>query len=66
MLQHKNSAGFKFVWPDYSDYVEVYHSNASFADLPFEVVDVSHDPRDMSTLKVLADQTSEYSKPLER
>lgn len=65
MLTVENKAGWKFIWPDYSNYVEVYHRNASFSDQPVWAEDVSDKPRDMSTLNTLAFQTSDYAKPLE-
>lgn len=63
-LRNKES-GYEFVWPDYSDFVEVYRKDVSFSDQPYEVVSVAGMPRDMSTLNVLAFQTSDYAKPPE-
>lgn len=62
MLVVKNAAGYKFVWPDNSDLVEVFHDNAPFPEYPLEVLSIGKEPRGESTLKRIACSTSEYAR----
>jgi hypothetical protein len=60
MVQVINRAGFRFI--SVSDQlVEIYHPKASYADQPFEVVRLN-DANNESTLRRLANETSEYTR----
>ena len=62
MLNVTNEAGFKFVWPDGSPYVEVFRSDVAFADQPLEVIPAGDDERSIKTLNKLAFNTRAYSR----
>jgi hypothetical protein len=62
MLTYTNSAGYVFKWPVGNPYIEVYHNNDSFPDLPLEVIDAAGLKREDSTLKRLGNELTEYSR----
>lgn len=62
MLSVTNDAGFQFVWPDGSPFVEVYHRDVAFADQPYEAILAVDVPRTEKTLKKLAFNTSDYAR----
>lgn len=54
MLTYTNSAKFRFVWPELSNIVEVYHPSASYNEAPLEAVMVADLPHSREGLKTLA------------
>lgn len=60
-MKVKNQAGFVFVWPEGSPYVEVYHPEDFLPEYPMEVVKMT-EARNESNLKQLAFSTGDYSR----
>ncbi len=61
MLNVTNEAGYKFMWPDGSPYVEVYRDDVMYADQPLEVIPAGNEDRSIKTLNKLAFNTRDYS-----
>jgi len=61
MLNVTNEAGYKFMWPDGSPYVEVYRDDITYADQPLEVIPAGNEDRSIKTLNKLAFNTRAYS-----
>ena len=62
MLTSTNPAGFMFVWPERSDYIEIYHDNASYSDLPVEVLFAGDLNYSQGALNKLANETINYAR----
>lgn len=58
-----NPAGWKFVWPDGSDYIEVYHPNAEYPEAPVLVMETAGVRHNESELKRIANESPEYGRP---
>ena len=63
MLTVTNQSGYLFVWPNYSEYVEVYHGKATHADIPVDAILAADLPRSTAALRRLANESPEYSRP---
>lgn len=61
MLKYTNNAGYKFVWPDYSDMIEVWHAKDPF-DQPLYALPAENMKRNESALKKIANETAEFAK----
>jgi hypothetical protein len=61
-MRTKNAAGFIFVWPSYSDVVEVFHPDANYPGEVLEAVPMGNANRNEATLKQLANSTREYTR----
>lgn len=64
MLSVTNPAGWMFVWPTGSDFIEVYHEDADHRDVPVEVLYAGDLKYNESELKRLANETPEYGRSL--
>jgi hypothetical protein len=62
MLTVTNPAGWLFVWPTGSDFIEVYHDNADHNEIPVEVIYAGDLRYNESELKRLANEASEYGR----
>lgn len=60
-MQITNRAGFKFIPVEGTDFVEVYHSKASFPNIPVEVVKLS-ETSTQSAINRLANESREYAR----
>lgn len=55
-MRTSNQAGFIFEWLEGSRFIEVYHADATFPDLPLEIVDMQGEQRSRANLKKFADE----------
>jgi hypothetical protein len=62
MLITTNPAGWTFVWPSRSEFIEVYHDDASFSDQPVEVISAGTLKYNDSDLRKLANESPEYGR----
>lgn len=56
-----NGAGFRFVWTNNSNIVEVFHPQVSFPEYPIEALLFDSTPNE-ATIKKLANETREYAR----
>ena len=63
MLIVSNPAGWEFVWPAHSDFIEIYHNDADYNDQPVEVIYAGDMKYNESDLKKLANESSDYGRP---
>ncbi len=63
MLYTRNPAGYEFIWPDGSDFVEVYHSDADYSDIPLIVIWAGDIRRNESELRKLANESPDFGRP---
>lgn len=62
MLFTRNPAGYEFRWPAGSDYIEVYHSDASYKDIPVIAIWAGDIKRNESELRKLANADKSFGK----
>lgn len=62
MLTTVNPAGFLFVWPNGSDFVEVYHDNADHHEVPIAVLWAGDLRYSEGSLRKLANESPEFAK----
>lgn len=60
-MQIVNNAGFRFIPVEGTNFVEVFHPKASYADEPIEVVNLNETPT-QPALKRLANESREYAR----
>lgn len=62
MIIVTNPAGWTFEWPERSDFIEIYHNNASHADQPVEVLYAGDLRYNESELKKIANESPDYGR----
>ena len=63
MLYTKNPAGYEFCWPEGSDFIEVYHADANYNDIPVIAIWAGDVRRNESELRKLANADSSFGRP---
>jgi hypothetical protein len=63
MITATNPAGWLFAWPERSDFIEVYHKDASYADVPVDVVFAGDLSYSQGSLNKLANESVDYARP---
>lgn len=62
MLNYTNSAGYRFIWPDGSKFIEVFHKNASYDEQPVAAINADGHKREISTLKRFGNEDPDFAR----
>jgi hypothetical protein len=65
MLRCENARGWKFVWPEGSPYIEIFHTDAPYPEIPVYVYESGKMRYNESDLKRLANETPEFGRSYE-
>lgn len=64
MITATNPAGWLFVWRERSNFIEVYHDDASYSDQPVEVLFAGDLNYSQGALNKLANESTAYARTL--